>query len=64
MKASSTNRVLSLRRLDIQDGKWQQAMEAISDSIIITDSKAYIRFYERDAHGAYQAISLDFATIK
>ncbi|MEX5441910.1 DUF3164 family protein [Acinetobacter schindleri] len=60
----STNRVLSLRRLDIQDGKWQQAMEAISDSIIITDSKSYIRFYERDAQGAYQAISLDFATIK
>lgn len=60
----STNRVLSLRRLNIHDEKWQQAMEAISDSIIITDSKSYIRFYERDEQGAYQAISLDFATIK
>lgn len=59
----STNRVLGLRRLDIQDEKWQDAMQAISDSIIITDSKAYIRFYERDEKGNYQAISLDFAGI-
>lgn len=59
----STNRVLGLRRLDIKDDKWLQAMQAISDSIIITDSKTYIRFYERDEHGAYQAISLDFASI-
>ncbi|OTG68286.1 sulfate transporter [Acinetobacter sp. ANC 4470] len=59
----STGRVLGLRRLNIQDEKWQQAMQAISDSIIVTDSKNYIRFYERDKHGKYQAISLDFANI-
>lgn len=59
----STGRVLSLRRLDIHDEQWTQAMQAISDSIIVTDSKSYIRFYERDEKGVYQAISLDFATI-
>lgn len=59
----STGRVLGLRRLNIQDEKWQQAMQAISDSIIVTDSKNYIRFYERDEDGKYQAISLDFANI-
>lgn len=59
----STGRVLGLRRLNIQDEKWQLAMQAISDSIIITDSKNYIRFYERDNDGKYQAISLDFANI-
>lgn len=59
----STGRVLGLRRLNIQDEKWLKAMQAISDSIVITDSKNYVRFYQRDADGKYQAISLDFANI-
>lgn len=59
----STSRVLGLRRLNIQDEKWLKAMQAISDSIVITDSKNYVRFYQRDEHGKYQAISLDFAHI-
>lgn len=59
----STGRVLSLRRLDIRDEKWLRAMDAISDSIIVTDSKNYVRFYERDKDGQYQAISLDFANV-
>lgn len=59
----STGRVLSLRRLSIDDEKWLQAMRAIGDSIIVTDSKDYVRFYERDSEGKYQAISLDFANI-
>ncbi|OTG87677.1 sulfate transporter [Acinetobacter sp. ANC 4558] len=59
----STGRVLSLRRLDIRDEKWLRAMDAISDSIIVTDSKNYIRFYQRDEDGKYQAISLDFANV-
>lgn len=37
----STGRVLSLRRHDIQDERWQKAMQAISDSIMVTDSKNY-----------------------
>lgn len=59
----STGRVLGLRRLSISDDKWLKAMAAISDSIIVTDSKNYVRFYERDDKGQYQAISLDFANI-
>ncbi|AZN69284.1 DUF3164 family protein [Acinetobacter haemolyticus] len=59
----STGRVLGLRRHNIDDPKWLQAMKAISDSIIVTDSKDYIRFYERDADGKYQPISLDFANV-
>lgn len=59
----STGRVLGLRRHNIDDPKWLQAMKAISDSIIVTDSKDYIRFYERDAENKYQAISLDFANV-
>lgn len=59
----STGRVLSLRRLEIHDEQWHKAMQAISDSIQIVDSKSYIRFYERDDKGQYQAISLDFANL-
>ena len=59
----STGRVLTLRRLDIRDEKWLRAMDAISESITVTDSKNYVRFYERDHEGKYQAISLDFANV-
>ena len=60
----STGRVLSLRSLEITDEKWQRAMQAISDSITITGSKSYIRFYERDeATGEYVAIPLDVAGV-
>ncbi|MFT4191664.1 MAG: DUF3164 family protein [Comamonas sp.] len=57
----STGRVLGLRRLKIDDEQWRQAMDLISDSMLVVDSKAYIRFYERDAEGKYQPISLDIA---
>ena len=59
----STARILGLRRLNIDDPQWKKAMDAISDSIQITGSKEYIRFYMRDEQGKYQQISLDFATL-
>lgn len=60
----STTRVLSLRRLSIDHPKWKEAMRAIADSIRATDSKTYIRLYERaDASGEYFPISLDLATV-
>lgn len=59
----STGRVLGLRRLAIDDPKWLEAMDAIAESINIVDSKRYVRFFERDSEGKYQAISLDFANV-
>jgi hypothetical protein len=59
----STGRVLALRSLDINDEKWDKAMDAISDAIQVTDTKEYIRFYERDDDGAYHQISLDFSNV-
>lgn len=59
----STGRVLALRSLDINDDKWKSAMDAISDAIQVTDTKEYIRFYERDEQGAYHQISLDFSNV-
>lgn len=57
----NTNRVLGLRRLDIQDETWQQAMQAISDSVQVINSKSYIRFYERQPDGSYRQLNLNIA---
>ncbi|MDR5803424.1 DUF3164 family protein [Caballeronia sp. LZ001] len=58
----NTARVLGLRRLAIAHPKWDTAMHAISDSIRVTGTKPYIRFYARDeTTGAWRNITLDFA---
>ena len=60
----STARVLGLRSLNIKNDKWQQAMQAIMDSIQVTGSKSYLRFYQRQGQdGAYRQISLDVAAL-
>jgi hypothetical protein len=59
----STARVLGLRRLEITDPDWQKAMEAISESIQVSGTKQYLRFYERDEAGEYKQIPLDIAVL-
>lgn len=59
----NTGRVLSLRTLKIDDPEWARAMEAIADAMKVVSTTAYIRFYERDANGKYQAISLNAASV-
>lgn len=59
----NTARVLGLRRLDIRDAKWQEAMQAISDSMQTASTKPYVRFYKRNDAGGYDAISLDIAAV-
>lgn len=55
----STEKILGLRRLEINDSTWNEAMKAITESITVEDSKRYIRFYERrDKDGKYEHISL------
>jgi hypothetical protein len=57
----NTNRVLGLRRIDIQDDTWAQAMLAISESVQVISSKAYVRFYERLPDGSYRQLNLNIA---
>lgn len=59
----NTNRILSLRRLDIQDDKWKRAMMAISESLQVIGSKSYLRIYKRQGDGGYKQVSLDMAAI-
>jgi len=57
----NVNRILSLRRLDIVDARWQQAMTAIGESLQTVGSKPYLRIYERQADGGYKPLPLDVA---
>ena len=59
----NTNAILGLRRIKIDDARWQQAMQAISDSLQTQDSKAYVRLYKRDASGKYNAVPLDMSAL-
>lgn len=59
----NTGAILGLRRLNITDERWQNAMQAISDSIKVMGSCIYVRFYERTEGGAYKLIPLDMAAV-
>lgn len=54
----NTNAILSLRRHNIEDERWQRAMQAISDSLTVQDSKAYVRLYKRAKDGRYDMSAL------
>jgi len=58
----NTSRILGLRRVEIQDSRWQNAMQAISESVQVVSSKAYVRMYERVGDSdKYVPIALDVA---
>ncbi|PRL98825.1 hypothetical protein BV011_01718 [Haemophilus influenzae] len=60
----NTSRILGLRRVDIQDPRWQNAMQAISESVQVVSSKAYVRLYERMGESdQYVPIALDVAGV-
>jgi hypothetical protein len=59
----NTARVLGLRKLEIDDADWRAAMQMITDSIQVTGSKQYIRFYERGDNGEYRQIPMDVAAL-
>lgn len=63
-KAGDVNigRVLALRRVEINDPRWKQAMRAISESIQVVGSRSYVRLYERVGDtDQYKQIPLDIA---
>lgn len=60
----STTKVLSLRQYKIEDAHWHKAMEAISDSLRVAGTKAYVRIYKRIGDSEeYTPISLDLASV-
>ena len=59
----SVARILMLRRYNIKDERWLQAMSAINDAVRVMGSKQYLRLYERNEAGTYLPIPLDIAAL-
>ncbi|SUT91498.1 Protein of uncharacterised function (DUF3164) [[Actinobacillus] rossii] len=60
----NTARILGLRRVEISDKRWLNAMQAISESVQVVGSKSYVRIYERIGDSdQYRPISLDLAGV-
>jgi hypothetical protein len=54
--------MFSLLRLEIEDPRWCRAMDAVRDSIRVTGTKQYVRFYERDTpNGGWRPVTIDLA---
>ncbi|QBF31528.1 DUF3164 family protein [Thalassococcus sp. S3] len=63
-KSGQINRseIFMLLRLDIEDARWQRAMEAIRDAMRTVGSKTYVRAYHRESFdGQWRAVPLDIA---
>jgi hypothetical protein len=60
----NTGRVLGLRKLEIKDARWKQAMQAISDAVVAVGTATYLLVYERIGEGdEWRLISLDLAAV-
>lgn len=56
--------ILALRRLHIEDERWQRAVQAINDAIKSDGSKSYYRFYWRSRpDAAWSSIAIDIAAV-
>lgn len=65
-KEDQVNRseIFMLLRLQIEDERWQKAMEAIRAAMRVTGSKSYLRFYRRDTpDGQWEAVTIDLAKV-
>ena len=63
-KEGQVNRseIFMLMRLEIEDERWQRAMQALKDAMRVVGSKQYVRFYKRDRCDApWRAITIDLA---
>lgn len=63
-RAGQINRaeIFMLLRLEIEDPRWKQGMQAIRDAMRVVGSKTYVRVYRRDRFDApWQAVTLDLA---
>lgn len=59
----SREAIFALRRVAIEDDRWQQAMAAIADSVRVEGTKTYVRFYRRQtAEARWEAVTIDLAS--
>lgn len=57
-------KILGLRRLNIEDERWQRAMDAISDSVRLDVTKDYVRLHRRgNVEGKWELVPFDMAKL-
>ena len=56
-----TKMILKLRGLKFKDAEWKEAMELISDAIIVASTKEYFTFARKKDKGAWENVSLNFS---
>lgn len=54
-------RIIGLKRLEIDDETWKEAMALIDDAIRIVDSRIYYTFHVKDETGNWLSVSLNFS---
>lgn len=60
----NTKRIMSLRKFNIEDARWQKAMAAINDSLTVESSSIYLRVYERvEGTDQWRQLPLDLASV-
>jgi hypothetical protein len=57
------HRILALRRYNIQDTTWKEAMGLIDKAIQVTSTKQYLAFYRREPNGSYEQVVLNFTAL-
>jgi hypothetical protein len=56
-------RLLSLRKLEIRDAEWKEAMDLITEAITIVARREYLIFRVRNEKGEWETIHLDIARV-
>jgi hypothetical protein len=59
----NTKMILSLRQYQITDPDWKEAMELIADAVMVTGTKKYYIFRQRDEDGQMQPVILNFSRV-
>ena len=58
----SKSRLFMLFNREIKDERWKRAMDAVRQSIRVTGSKEYVRFYMREKQtDGWTAVTIDLA---
>ncbi|MBF0096269.1 MAG: DUF3164 family protein [Magnetococcales bacterium] len=60
----SVNKIYELRKIEIEDSRWQKAMKILIDSVQVDHTRSYLRLYERTNEGEYVPITLDLASVR
>lgn len=59
-----TRRILSLRKLQIKDAEWKQAMDLIAEALLVTGTRSYLLFQSKQHKDAeWETLRLDLAGV-